>query len=301
MARAPETGGGGRIVSISTALFDGYPLETAIGEIARSGAPHVEPAFIKGYVDFDETTFSSGSARQLLSMIEAAGLGVHAVSAHMDLSSAEAVAMLDRRIGFAQDVGARVLITNAGPRAGRDRIIETILALQARLEGWGGMLALENPGHGMDDLIGNAAEGKALIDVIESPHVRLNHDAGNVFTYSREALQPTDDYRSAADAVGHVHLKDVRATPEGWSFCAIGFGDVDVASYLAAIPKTLPLSLELPLRLERPGRADPHRATRPRSLAALRGALAQSLDFVSNQTIAPSSCNSEAQIVRGGS
>lgn len=271
---------GGRIVSVSTVLFDGYAMETAIDEVARSGARYVEPAFIKGYVDFDETTFAPTPARQLRLIVETAGLKVHAVSAHMDLSAADAIAMLDRRIGFAQDIGAGVLISNAGPRTGRDRIVETILALQSRLEGWGGMLALENPGHGTGDLIGNAMEGKILIDAIGSPKVRLNHDTGNVFTYSREALQPADDYPHAADAVGHAHLKDVQATPEGWRFCGVGSGDVDIASYLATIPETLPLSLELPLRLERPGRADPRRASSPMILSELRDALALSLNFL---------------------
>jgi sugar phosphate isomerase/epimerase len=283
MAKASETEGGDRIVSISTALFDGYPMETAIAEIAASGARHVEPAFIKGYVEFDETAFSVEPARRLRAMIEAAGLKVHAVSAHMDLLATDAVTMLDRRIGFAGEIGAKVLIANAGPQQGRDRIIETIRSLLSRLADWGGMLALENPGHGSGDLIGNAAEGRALIDVVGSPHVRLNHDAANVFTYSREALQPADDYRRAAEAIGHIHLKDVQATPEGWRFCAIGRGEVDLASYLDTIPDVLPLSLELPLRLERPGRGDPRRMADPKSLRELRAALAQSLSFVNNR------------------
>src|ERR1700710_358398 len=104
MAKEPETGGAKRIVSISTVLFDGYPMKTAIEEIARSGARFVEPAFIQGYIDFDETSFATAPARVLRAMAQAAGLGVHAISAHMDLSAVDAVEMLDRRIGFAHDV-----------------------------------------------------------------------------------------------------------------------------------------------------------------------------------------------------
>jgi len=36
-----------RIISVSTALFDGYPMELAIEEVAAAGAAHVEPAFIR--------------------------------------------------------------------------------------------------------------------------------------------------------------------------------------------------------------------------------------------------------------
>jgi sugar phosphate isomerase/epimerase len=288
MAKEPETGGAKRIVSVSTVLFDGYPMKTAMEEIARSGARYIEPAYIKGYIDFDETTFAAAPARVIRAMAQAAGLGVHAISAHMDLSAVDAVEMLDRRIGFAQDVGAQVLITNAGPRAARDRVISTIRALQPRLEGWGGVLALENPGHGAGDLIGNAVEGKALVDDIGVAHVCLNHDAANVFTYSREVLQPGPDWSRAASAIGHAHLKDVRASSQGWSFCPLGSGEVDLVSYINALPQTLPLSLELPLRLDRPQRADPRRSADPKSLEALRAALNQSLAFLTNlQRISP--------------
>ena len=48
-----------RIISVSTAAFDGYDLSVAIDEISRLGASHVELAFIQGYMDsFDEDYFS---------------------------------------------------------------------------------------------------------------------------------------------------------------------------------------------------------------------------------------------------
>lgn len=274
--------GGGRIVSVSTVLFDGYPFALALEEIARAGATHVEPAFIRGYVDFTEDDFSEGAARELAGSIAEAGLKVHALSAHMDLSGAEARSMLARRIAFAEALGARVLITNAGPERAADTVLATIMALLPRIEAWGGMLAIENPGHGSGDLVGTAEQGRRLVERIGSPHVRLNHDAGNVFTYSHERLQPAGDYLAAREAIGHAHLKDVKSTPEGWSFCATGSGDVDLKHYLDAIPPDLPVSLELPLRLRRPGRQDPQRATEPLPVEQLRAALEASLAFVSS-------------------
>lgn len=269
-----------RIVSVSTALFDGYPMDLAIEEIARSGARHVEPAYIKGYVDFDETAFGERPASALKASITAGGLSVHAVSAHMDLSIPDAADMLARRIGFAGGIGASVLITNAGPVSGRVATLETIDAVLPKLEDANLMLALENPGHGTGDLIGNAGEGRLLVKAIGSLFVRLNHDAGNVFTYSREALQPAPDFTAAADAIGHVHLKDVCGTDEGWRFTALGEGDVDLAAYMSAIPADLPLSIELPLRLRRPGRADPIRDAERLDLPTIREKLAASMAFI---------------------
>jgi len=279
MAKGPEASG--RVVAVSTVLFDGYPIEMAIEEIARSGAGYIEPAFIKGYVEFDESTFAAVSARRLRTAVEAAGIGVHAVSVHMDLASEDALPMLERRIDFAEEIGASVLITNSGKAAARDRIAATIMAQLPRLEKWGGLLALENPGHGGGDLMGTAADGQAFVAELGSGHVRLNHDAANVFTYSGAAIQPANDWRRAASAIGHAHLKDVRSTSEGWSFCPLGAGDVDLCSYLAAIPATLPLTIELPLRLQRPQRADPVRSQRV-DIGELRAALAQSLRFLAN-------------------
>lgn len=279
MAKAPDPQAG-RIVSISTALFDGYPMELAIDEIARSGARHIEPAYIRGYVDFTEDDFAEQPAKRVRGLVEMAGLSIHAISAHMDLSLADAPAMLARRIAFAGNLGARVLITNAGPAAQRDAIVSTIGTALPLLKEWGGVLAIENPGHGSGDLVGNAVDGSRLCQDIGSTHVRLNHDAGNVFTYSREALQPAEDFLRAPGAICHAHLKDISIVDESWQFCAIGSGDVDIKAYLETIPPWLPLSLELPLRLTRPGRSDPQRRHERRSLAELREALAQSLDFV---------------------
>ncbi len=41
--------------AVSTAAFDGHPLEVALDELTLLGVAAVEPAYIKGYVDFDET------------------------------------------------------------------------------------------------------------------------------------------------------------------------------------------------------------------------------------------------------
>jgi sugar phosphate isomerase/epimerase len=282
MAKVLESLKSRRIVSVSTALFDGYEMEVAIDEIAHSGARHVEPAYIKGYVDFDETAFEEGRATALGAIVGAAGLSAHAVSAHMDLSMTDAAEALARRIGFAAELGASVLITNAGPMSGRDAIMTAIETVLPRLEDTGIMLALENPGHGTGDLIGSAREGKRLVEAIGSTSVRLNHDAGNVFTYSREHLQPAEDLLAAAYVIGHAHLKDVKASEAGWSFTALGAGDVDLAAYLTALPKEMPLSIELPLRLRRPGRADPVRDSARLDLATIREKLATSLAFVAS-------------------
>ncbi|BDA85724.1 hypothetical protein Sa4125_32660 [Aureimonas sp. SA4125] len=267
-------------LSVSTALFDGYDMATAMDEIARAGAHAVEPAFIKGYVDFDESDFAVDSARTLRRMIEANGLRAQAVSAHMDLSGADARAMLRRRIAFAAEIGAPIVISNAGPASGRAAVLDCLEAVLPDCEALGITVALENPGHGAGDLLPGRAAGSALIARIGSPFVRLNYDIGNVVTYSGEAIRPEDDLAGDSGAIVHVHVKDIASSTEGWRFTSIGEGAIDYAAVWEVLPKDCPVGIELPLRLERPGRCDPVRRREPLDLPQLRRALASSLAFV---------------------
>src|SRR4051812_30571991 len=102
-----------RPLSVSTALFGGYPIEIGFAEIAAAGVGHVEPAFIKGYIDFDEDVFAPAPAAAIGSALRAAGLSCFAVSAHYDLGAPDATAAVTRRLRFAGLLGARILITNA--------------------------------------------------------------------------------------------------------------------------------------------------------------------------------------------
>jgi sugar phosphate isomerase/epimerase len=264
-------------------------MELAIEEIAAAGGGHVEPAFIRGYVDFDESMFADSKASKLRQTADNAGLGINTVSGHLDLSGPDALDALSRRLTFAAGLGAKFLITNAGPMTNRADIRGTIDAVLPRLEQAGIVLALENPGQGKGDLLGNARSGASFIREIGSRHVCLNHDAGNVFTYSEEATQPAQDIATALDALGHAHLKDVISTDAGWGFCAVGDGSIDYEAYWAVLPPTLPVSIELPLRLERPQRRDPQRRNTPVDIATIRRALQRSLHFVNVLETAKSS------------
>lgn len=269
-----------RTVSVSTALFDGYPMEAAINEIAAAGARFVEPAFIRGYLAFDESAFSEASGGRLERLIRESGLSAIAVSAHLNLGLPDAVPMLRRRVAFASRLGSSFLITNAGARRNREDVLAAVLAVLPDCEQAGVVLALENPGHGTDDLIGNGGEGAELIKAIGSPLVRLNYDAGNVFTYSGGALRPENDIAAALPLVAHLHLKDVAERAQGWFFSALGEGSLDYPALWRRLPRDLPVGIELPLRLERRRRADPVRGAETVPMPSIRTALRRSLAFV---------------------
>jgi sugar phosphate isomerase/epimerase len=272
-----------RRISVSTALFDGYPLEQAFDEIAAAGASYVEPAFIHGYVEFTEAIFTNATGARLSERMRAAGLSVLAVSAHMDLGLPGAVDMLRRRLDLAGVIGAGILITNATNHAAEATFRRNLDGIIAACERAAITLALENPGHGTDSLVTDAGTGAKLVDEIGSPRVRLNYDFGNIYTCNG-GRQPALDFPKAATRTVHAHLKDIRdTTGGGWEFCALGEGLVDytaVGAALASLAHDVPLGLELPLRLRRRQRGDPERCPSPRPLTELRRALTRSLVFV---------------------
>ena len=266
----------GAPLSVSTVAFDGHPPDLALATLADLGLQAVEPAFIRGYVDFTEDDFSAVAARALRARLAGHGLSAPAVSAHFDLAHPDAPAMLARRIGFAAELGAAILITNAGPRAAEAAIMAVIAGALPTLERAGVTLALENPGHGAGDLIGNGRDGAALAGRIGHPLVGLNYDVGNVWTYSGGTLAPQDDLPHALPHAAHLHLKDMADDGAGgWRFCALGAGQIDwpaVARALAPRPD-VPCGLELPLRLRRPNRGDPVRGAVPATPQTIRAAL----------------------------
>lgn len=267
----------GRVPAVSTAASNGYPIETALDELAALGVAAVEPAFIRGYTSFDEGDFSETGARRLANALAARGLTVQGVSAHLDLSSPEAGAMLRRRIAFAGSLGAPVLITNAGPEAGRAAILARLDAALPELDAAGVTLALENPGHGTGDLIGRGEAGAALVSALGSPRARLNIDVGNLLT-SVAGVEP--GLSATLPLAAHAHLKDVAEDGPDWRFVALGDGLVNWRAARAAIARLapgLPVAVELPLRLRRLGRGDPVRAAGPLPLPAIREAMRRSL------------------------
>jgi sugar phosphate isomerase/epimerase len=279
---SPGQPGEGHTPAVSTALFDGHPRDRALAELAAAGVAAVEPAYIPGYIDFDETAFSDAAAAELRRCIAAEGLRASALSGHVNLGGAEAVEKIRRRTGFAANIGAAIVVSNAAPESLRGPFLENLERIVPLCEAAGVVLALENPGHGTDAIIADAASGMAVIDAFASPWLRLNYDLGNVFTYSRERRRPEDDVEAALPGIAQFHVKDIRSAGGDWVFTAVGDGSLGyrgIARRLARLAPDVPVCLELPLRLSRPGQRDPERRPTPLPLDVIRAALRRSLEF----------------------
>ncbi|MBN2551963.1 MAG: sugar phosphate isomerase/epimerase [Spirochaetales bacterium] len=270
-----------QILSISTVAFDGYPLPLAFEQIARIGARYVEIAYIEGYIDpFTEEVFTKARARTLLKNLIDAGLSCHAFSAHLDLSAAGVVEIFQRRMEFARELGAAVVISNAAPPSREHQFLANVERIAARAKDLGLTIALENPGDGRENLLDTGVEGARLIERLGLPNVGLNYDFGNVISHMQERVRPEDDFKEALSHTVHLHIKDVAADGRGWYFTEIGKGSVDYRSILSE-PRVrkLPVSLEIPLRLRRLPSGSPRRGADPVAVERILEVLAGSFEF----------------------
>ena len=87
--------------------------------------------------------------------------------------------------------------------------------------------------------------------------------------------------------MAHAHIKDVLALPDEWRFTPIGEGSLDYPAIAAVLQRrcpNLPIGIELPLRLRRPGRRAPIRAPNPLSIDEIEEAVRTSLIYWSKHS-----------------
>ena len=102
-------------------------------------------------------------------------------------------------------------------------IIDVFGRLAARAEQEGITIFLEND----RNLWGESpAAVRQILSGVNSPALRLNWDPGNLVGAFPEAPYPTS-FELIREFVGHVHVKDAKATKEGFTHAMMGSGDVD--------------------------------------------------------------------------
>lgn len=76
------------------------------------------------------------------------------------------------------------------------------------------------------DLITNGDVGRATMQAINHPSVRVNYDTANVYYYN-EGIDCIAEMNKLIDYIGAVHLKDTNGGFKTWHFPALGQGIVD--------------------------------------------------------------------------
>jgi len=235
-------------ISINTLAYEGYDLTTALREIADIGAGHVEIGYTRGWTEgLTEEHFSEAAAVGINRLLSDLGLSSIALSAHIDLTTEDAVDELKRRMDFGKRLGVRIVNTKVGAQSGRGQFEKNIEPIADYAESMNIVIGLENPSEGTDQIITSGKTGAEVIQKIDSDFIKLNYDFGNAFTYSKGAVDPAIDYKNALPHACYLHLKDINKVNGGWVFAQIGKGAVNYDSILgelAAEKKLLPLSIE---------------------------------------------------------
>jgi sugar phosphate isomerase/epimerase len=271
-----------RIISVSSMAFDGYPLETALDELAGLGVQYVEPASVdKVFQHLVEEDFCDARAAWLKDQMAGRALSCVSLSAHMDLSRPDSLDRFRRRLEFAHAIGARIVNSIAGPTSGLDGFRGNIPAIGRRAADLGLTLALENHG----DLVDRGHQIVEFIGEIGIPAVRVNYDTGNAWYYAKGELDPAAELAEVAPVVAHVHLKTPRVEEGVMRWVALGEGVLNlpaVGRILRDRLPTTPVSIELSLR-QRSRDFEPRWRTPDfPSLPEIRGIVMRSLRALKN-------------------
>jgi sugar phosphate isomerase/epimerase len=267
----------GRIISVSTMAFDGYPLEQALDELAGLGVRYVEPASVdKIFQHLVEADFCDARAAWLRGQLAARGLACHSLSAHMDLTQADSVERFVRRLEFAAAVGAAIVNTIAGPTQNAQGFRANIPAIGKRARDLGLVIALENHG----DLLDREEQILAFIRDVDDPAVRVNYDTGNAWYYAKGRTDPVTELAMLAPVVAHVHVKSPMVTQGVLRWVALGEGELDLVGVGRVLTGEMPgvaVSYELSPR-QRSRDFEPRwRTPDVPPLAELRATIARSL------------------------
>jgi len=242
-------GGKRPIVAINTLAFHGYPLDTALGEIARL-ADYVEPVFITKYdPTLREEYFNEDNAWAFSRRLEQLKLKIVSMGSHMDLGQSDAAAIFRNRMEFAAKIGAKTIITNAGHKSCKTTFYKNMGKLISYAEKIDITIAFENPGDGQDLLLGDGIEAIEVLERLGSDRARFNYDFSNVFTYSKGKKYPGQELGRLLPYIGHLHLKNVKLWKGHWMVCSIGKGVINYRNLFQQFPALLniPMSIELPI------------------------------------------------------
>lgn len=241
-------------LALNTLAFHGRPFERAFEMTAELGFRYVEPALIQNYYPdiLGDSFFCAPNGRRFSAMATGAGLKVKSVGVHFALGDrADDAAAMIKRLEFAKELGAEIVISNGAGRHSLRGFLDCIDKVTPVLEDYGLVLALENPGCGApDSILADGADGALLMETLGNPYVKLNYDASNVYSYSKGEILPEEDYEKAAPYIACLHLKQLKKEGERWLFSALDDGVTDYGRILAGIVAEygIPyMSLELPV------------------------------------------------------
>lgn len=218
-------------------------LSYGVTKAAELGYEYVEPCFLMGRcllsnVGYCHVTSMDTDPQQIMAMMNEAGVKISGLSTHSDLLDPEFGVLYARKgIHYAKALGVNVVQiceTMYPPKWMTEEDAYQIMKMTVRAIAEtcaDNEIYLGVEQHG--PYTGKIDRLLRILDLVDSPWIRVNYDCGNTFLAGEDPYKMLD---AVADKVVHVHAKDISAeqaekergkvtgTPVG---CACGDGMID--------------------------------------------------------------------------
>jgi sugar phosphate isomerase/epimerase len=218
-------------------------LAYGIKSAAKIGFQYIEPCFFMGRClisngGYCHVTSLDTDPEEIKKMVSDAGLKISAVSSHSDLLNPEFGVLYARRgIRYARALGANIVQITEDmypPKWMTEQDAYNLMKVNLRsisetCEENGVYLGIEQHG----PYTANIKRLKRILELVDSPWIRVNFDCGNTFLSGEDPYAMLD---AIADKVVHVHAKDIpskqaeaeRGKVTGTAVgCACGDGVID--------------------------------------------------------------------------
>lgn len=160
---------------------------------------------------------------EVRAQLEAQRLTASSVSVRLDVKSDEGIAHVEDAFKAVRELGARIVFTSVrADEADRDGVYHRLRRVGDIAAQYGLTVALETH----PDLVTNGALGRATMEAVAHPHIRINFDTANVYYYN-EGTNAVAELERVLPYVAAVHLKDTMGGYRSGEFPPVGQGVVD--------------------------------------------------------------------------
>ena len=215
-------------ISINSACFKGYALETALKSIHDAGYEWVELPAMKDWCEQISPYMKDDELEEIKKLLEKYELRISAIAAHTDfLSSQESYDWIIDCISLAEKLGVGIVSSSPG-EGDYEKRKEVLNQIDEECKIKNVQFALEPHG----TMCSGALLGK-LIEDAGTKRITINYDTANVLFFG--GYDPVEDIKEALKHIGSIHLKDKIGGKGEWNFPAIGEGELPMKEIINII------------------------------------------------------------------
>jgi sugar phosphate isomerase/epimerase len=151
---------------------------------------------------------------------------------------------------FTQKMGMKTIHAFFGPLKTLDRFCENMKIIDKIARSLGIVVGVENH----EGIMAGEPNISALKEV-SSKNIGLTYDFVNAYHAANGEIDLVRDLEAVFPYVVHLHIKDTRKEDNTWQFVQVGTGIMDYRSifkFLKSLDRQIPMTIELPVRLEMP-------------------------------------------------